>query len=232
MNRPVSFSISLAGHTLCVGLMLLTCKATRESLVIEEPVPVTLLPPTGPAPIAPPTERAETRTPPKETKPAPVTPPKETFKPVFVTKTIVKSEPVRKVEQTKPPTPLKPLEKEQAPPLARTVRERQSETGVSVLAGSSWQYDAVVAGYIKSNWIRPSRAVVGDSPPEVRVAVSIATDGRITHSRVTKSSGVSTLDASALDAIRRSNPLPMGLPSYMARRSYNVTIEFCITDEV
>lgn len=232
MNRRVSFSISLAGHTLCVGLMLMTCKATRESPVVEDPVPVTLLPPASPAPPAPPAERNETRTPPKQAKPAPVTPPKQTFKPVFVERKIPKPEPVQREEWSKPPKPVERLQKEATPSSATSVRRLPQGTGVSVLAGSSWQYDALVASYIKDNWIRPSRAVVGDSPPAVKVAISIATDGRITQSRVTKTSGVSTLDASALDAIRRSNPLPIGLPSYMARRSYNVTIEFCVTDEV
>jgi TonB family protein len=212
--------------------MLLTCKVTRESPVIEEPVRVTLLTPARPALSGPPAERAETRTPPKEVKPAPVTPPKQTFKPVFFTRTSRKSEPVRKAEWSKAPTPLERLEKEATPSPATTVRELQSEAGVSVLAGSSWSYDALVAGYIKSNWIRPSRAVVGDNPSAVKVAVRIAMNGRITESRVTKTSGVSALDASAFDAIKKSNPLPMGLPSYMARRSYDVTIVFCITDEV
>lgn len=232
MNRPLSFSISLAGHTLCVGLMLMTCKATRESPVLEEPVPVTLLPPARPAPPAPPAERNETRTPPKRTKPTPVTPPKPTFTPKIVTRQVRSSEPIRRVEQTKPPTRLERLEKEATPPPARTVPDRQSETGVSVLSGSSLQFDTRVASYIKNNWSRPSRPVVGDSPPAVKVAITIATDGRITRTHVARSSGLSALDASALDAIRKSNPLPMGLPSYMARRSYNVTIEFCITDEV
>ena len=230
MNRPLSFSISLAGHTLCVGLMLMTCKATRESPVVEAPVPVTLLPPAMPVPPAPHVERAERPTPTRETRPTPVTP-RESFKPVFVERKVTISEP-RKVEQTNPPKLVDRLKKEKVPPSVRAARAIPGEAGVSVLAGTSWQYDSLVASYIKSNWIRPSRAVVGDSPPAVKVAIRIATDGRITKSQVAESSGVSALDASALDAIRRSNPLPMRLPSYMARRSYDVTIEFCITDEV
>jgi len=98
--------------------------------------------------------------------------------------------------------------------------------------GGSYSYDAVIAGIIKSNWVRPSRAVVGENPPSVSISIRIAGDGTITRRQITHSSGIGLLDASAVKAIDNSNPLPLGLPSYISSRYYDVTIVFQVTDEV
>ena len=73
--------------------------------------------------------------------------------------------------------------------------------------------------------------MVGNDPPHVSVAIRIAMDGRITRTQIVRRSGIGSLDDSAVKAIQRSNPLPVGLPRDMGGRHYDVTILFRITDE-
>jgi len=124
------------------------------------------------------------------------------------------------------------LEKEtlRTPP-RRTVRERAGVGKLLVPTGGTSSFDAYIAGIIKSNWVRPSRAVVGENPRPVSVAIKIAMDGTITSWRITRGSGNGSLDDSAIKAIERSKRLPIGLPRDMGRRYYDVTIVFRLTDE-
>ncbi|NQT83667.1 TonB family protein [bacterium] len=229
MNRSLSFSISLAAHTACVGFLLLTGKPGRDEPIIVQPCRVTLFAAHAATPSparSAPKVKAPTRRP---------TPPKvrpEPEKPVFVT---------RKSPRRKPPAPVKPsydfqeitkVEREALPEFSpRTIRRNPGVSQVSVPAGVASSFDAQIASFIKSNWVRPSRAVLGEDPPTVSVAIRIAIDGRITRKRITGASGIGLLDASAVKAIERSNPLPIGLPTYMGHRHYDVTIVFRIADE-
>lgn len=234
MNRPISFFISLAGHMGCVGLLFLTSKPWKEKPFVMEICRVTLFAPGKPAssspPGAPPAKSAGERPTVKKAEPAP--------KPVFVTRRITRPSPRPREERAEDFKQLAKLEKEALPrPPSKGIREDGDVGKLSVSGdggssyGGSSSYDALIGGVVKSNWTRPSRAVVGDNPPCVSVAIRIALDGRITQSQVTKSSGISLLDASAVKAIEKSNPLPLGLPSYIGGRYYDVTIIFQITDE-
>lgn len=233
MNRSVSFSISLVGHTACVGFLLLTCSPAREKPIIKEECRVTLL---SPASLSPATRPAETKAPahtaPRRRIETPrPRPPKPTFNPKIVARKVTRKTPDPPVEYPKDFTALRKLDKETTAsrPIPRVANSGRRDGSVST--GSSASYDAIIAGYIKSKWIRPSRAVVGDNPRPVSVAIRIAMDGKITQSQVVRRSGIDVLDFSAIQAIKKSNPLPVGLPSYMARRYYDVTIVFCVTDE-
>jgi len=234
VNRSVSFSISFVGHTACLGLLLLTCNPAKEAQIIKGYPRVTLIAPEG---LVPPSKAPETEAParptPRRRVEAPrVKRPKDTFNPKMVTRTFTRRKAAPPVEYTDDIAPIPKLKKEWTPARRRKSPQTSGARNISVAAGSSASYDAIIAGYIKSNWMRPSRAVVGNNPRPVSVAIRIAMDGKITRTRVVKSSRISVLDASALQSIKKSNPLPVGLPSYMARRYYDVTIVFCVTDDV
>jgi TonB family protein len=165
-------------------------------------------------------------------------------KPVFVARTVPRWNPGAKTERPDDITPLKKLEKEPLPQLPDE-RTGPDTTKLTVVGegnsgysggpggggGGSYSYDAVIASVVKSNWVRPSRAVVGENPPSVSISIRIAGDGTITRRQITRSSGIGLLDSSAIRAIENSNPLPLGLPSYIRGRYYDVTIVFQVTDD-
>lgn len=231
MNRSLSFSISFVAHVTCVAFLMFMGKNAEEKPVVLEVCRVSLFAP-GPLSASPPgpsEKGAAERAPVARARPAP--------KPVFFTTTATRQKP-RRQEPPSDFTEIAKLEREMEPPprpargVAATGRLSVSAGGtLSSSTGGSFSYDALIAAVIRNNWVRPSRSVVGDDPPSVSVAIRIAIDGRITQSRVARSSGIALLDASAVKAIERSNPLPIGLPADIASRYYDVTIVFRITEE-
>lgn len=191
---------------------------------------VTLFAPAGPASPAPPSKPVVKPAPPR---PQPQPPkPKPAEKPVFIERPIVRKKTRPPIEDFSDVREIAKLEQERTPASASRMRQDDVVGRFSPSGGGSSSYDALISGYIKSNWVRPSQAMVGENPPAVSVEIRIALDGRITRREVVKSSGISLLDASAVKAIERSNPLPIGVPSTMGLRYYDVTIVFRITEEV
>ncbi|MDP2896390.1 MAG: TonB family protein [bacterium] len=243
MNRPVSFVISLIGHVLCVGLLLLTAKPASDEPIMMEVCRVNLLAPGRPGPPGP-------LGPPASVPPKPAAPPPTVKKTepapdqAVVIRQAPRWNPRPKPERLPDLAPLKRLEKETLPQPPRELSgERTPSAKLSVLSGGntgysggpggggSYSYDAVIASVVKSNWVRPSRVVVGENPPSVSISIRIAGDGAITRRQIAHSSGIGPLDSSAIKAIDNSNPLPLGLPSYIRGRYYDVTIVFEVTDE-
>lgn len=244
MNRPVSFVISLIGHVACVGLLLLTAKPASDEPIMMEICRVNLLAPGRPGPPGP--IGLPASVPPKSTtQPPSVRKAEAAPEPVIVTRQLPRWNPRAKTERLPDVTPLKKLEKETLSPSPDEMSgERTRAARLSVLSGGntgysggpgggggSYSYDAVIASVVKSNWVRPSRVVVGENPPSVSISIRIAGDGTITRRQIAHSSGIGPLDSSAIKAIENSNPLPLGLPSYIRGRYYDVTIVFEVTDE-
>lgn len=234
MTRSTSFSISAAGHVVCVGLMLLTVKSAKEKPVVVEVGRVSLF--SHPVAAPSPAPKRSTPTPParpRPPKPAPREPKPERSRetPKILTRD-------RQIVVPNPPEPkfdLPPIDRVEPRPLrpVPTNKDRRSDLANAAMSPNQASLlDAYIASFIKSNWNRPSEASVGDDPPPVSVAIRITKDGRITLRGVTCSSGVPELDRSAVRAIERSGRLPRHLLSYISGRHYDVTIVFRITDTV
>ena len=208
----------------------MTCKPARESSTMPDLCQVTLFAPAGPASPAPPSRPAAKPAPPR---PRPQPPkPKPAEKPVLFDINSVRKKPRPPVDDFSDVREVAKLDRERTPASASRMRRDDVVGRFSPSPGGTSSYDALISRLIKSNWIRPSQAMVGENPPAVSVEIRIALDGRITRPKVVKSSGISLLDASAVKAIERSNPLPIGIPSTMGLRYYDVTIVFRITEEV
>ncbi len=201
--------LSLFGHALFVAAMVILPSFRAKPAIPPDAFMVELVAP-APAP-------ARTQT--QATTPPPVTPPKQQVRP----------KPKENVSATtvKPETP-KPLpEKIEPSPAAttppRTVPTQQpypgdsgtpieDDPGVDVdvaLEGDfqfAW-YQASLKAAVYSQWRKPILEGIED-PREVRVTFEILRDGRIQNLRVEQSSGVRTLDRSALRAVSDAAPLP------------------------
>lgn len=77
-------------------------------------------------------------------------------------------------------------------------------------AAFAW-YRAAVTNALYNNWRRPIVSGIRE-PAEVRVAFEIMRDGNVRGLRVQDSSGIPSLDRSALRAVSNASPLP-ALPS-------------------
>lgn len=86
----------------------------------------------------------------------------------------------------------------------------------------SW-YVAAIRNRISSNWLKGTVDPNIRVAPRVYVTFQILRDGRIVNPQVTASSGISSLDRSALRAVYDSNPMPPLPGDYP---SPNVAVEF------
>ena len=162
---------------------------------------------------------------PQPDPPAPQ-PPKEgvtvqTEAPEPVTEKKPEKKPEKPPEKDPPPQPrpqqTQPVETdEQAAPSGDVAGSAAAGASVSALeiggAAFAW-YRASVTNSLYGHWRRPVVSGIRE-PIEVRVAFEIMRDGNVRGLRIEESSGVPTLDRSALRAVSDATPLP-ALPSML-----------------
>jgi len=159
----------------------------------------------------------------------------------------IPEEPVRRPKRpaVKPPTrPEKTLqqridERLRARDESRVERERSEEpvadasppvaqTAVRVSGFPYAWYLSVIQGKVGSNWRQPSARLLADDSLTALVSFRIRRDGTIEAVTVRRSSGRSTVDQSAVKAVRDSAPFPP-LPNDYLENHLDVTIEFSVT---
>ena len=84
-------------------------------------------------------------------------------------------------------------------------------------------YVTAMRNRISSNWLRGTVDPNVRAAPRVYVSFDILRDGRVVTAQITQSSGIPSLDRSALRAVYDSNPMPPLPPDY---RNSRVAVEF------
>ncbi len=189
---------------------------------------------------AAPVEEVQEEAPEPEPEAAPVEPPPEADP---ISEQPVKR-PVRKVVAPPPKRVEKSLEEkiadrlkaqdERRPepaPRAETPKPRtkpSSSTKISAGKVVADYYLTMLQGKITRNWKQPSARFTGGESPTARVSFTVLSSGAITNLRITRSSNWSTIDQSAVEAVRASAPFAE-LPSTYLGDRLDVTIDFTIT---
>jgi len=211
------FFISCLIHIAVVLLLLLvTVKSTR--FLEPEPYRVALVP--GGRPDSAPETVEQTETPKSQPEPKPQTP-------QIITRKVPERKKIKKIETIKPMSEndIKPIA-----PINNTTRTPGGGKGPRISTGGDSVWDMMVRDKITRNWDQPSKAEVGTAPPIVEYEIVVARSGKITDITLKKSSGIPALDGSALEALRKSDPLP-ALPKHITGPSRTVPVNFRIQDE-
>lgn len=177
----------------------------------------------APAKKAPPKKKEEQKKEKKrEKKPA-------AEKPAFSKKSIEEKikERLRKIEEESRES--RWVEPEKAEELLRPAsKEKVAEQGIAGLLNTgeflNVSYNDAVASIIYQAWQPPSKTPADKESATVVVRFKIARGGEISNPRVEKRSGSEVLDASALQAIKESSPLPPLPDDYKGD-----SIEVCMT---
>jgi len=154
-------------------------------------------------------------------------------------KVVPEQKPVEKEPQPQPapqPTPqtdTAPVETdEQATASSDVAGSASAGASVSALeiggAAFAW-YRSSVANALYGNWRRPVVSGIVE-PIEVHVAFEIMRDGNVRGLRIEESSGVPTLDRSALRAVSDASPLP-ALPTALSEPYLPASIVFRLYPE-
>jgi protein TonB len=174
-----------------------------------------------------------------EPEPAPVEPPPEPDpipeKPVKRPVRKVVAPPPKRVERSleeKIADRLKAQDKERPEPAPReeTPKPQAPSGSTKITAGKvvADYYLTMLQGKITRNWKQPSARFTGGDSPTARVSFTVLSTGSITNLRVSRSSNWSTIDQSAVQAVRSSAPFAE-LPSTYLGDRLDVTIDFTIT---
>jgi len=194
---------------------------SRPEPSVAAPAPAPVKKPEPPAP-QPPKEGVTVAT--EEPKPAPEKKPEK--------------KPEKPAEEVPPPqpevqtgTPTGETD-EQAAPSGDVAGSAAAGASVSALeiggAAFAW-YRSSVANALYGRWRRPVVSGIVE-PIEVRVAFEIMRDGNVRGLRIDESSGVPTLDRSALRAVSDAAPLP-ALPSMLSEPYLPASIVFRLYPE-
>ncbi len=211
--RSFFVGISLAAHVVFLAVWMLAPSWSRRPAFAGEAMVVELAGPiAGPRAASPP----EPKEAPKAAAVPKPPPPKESS----VVKDVIKkakAEKVKKKDVEAPPAPSPP-----APPAAGPSRGASDAptgaggAGVQSMALGGLElgwYGLAVQGALASRWMRP---VLEDMRQELSVVVAfdIQRDGRVANARIESSSGVPSLDRSALRAVIEASPLPPVPPTW------------------
>jgi len=164
--------------------------------------------------------------PPPEEKPIPEEPVRQRQRPVV-------TPPPRQPEKTleeKIAERLKSQENSRPREESREERPVQQPSGSTrITAGKVADYYlTILQGKITRNWKQPSARFTGGEAITVRVSFTILRNGDVTGLRVARASGWSTVDQSAVQAVRTSAPFGALPPTYRDDR-LDVTIDFTVT---
>ncbi|MBD3348721.1 MAG: TonB family protein [Candidatus Eisenbacteria bacterium] len=132
---------------------------------------------------------------------------------------------MRAQDETRPDTP---------EPEPRRERERTAAASTRITTGRTvpgW-YASVIKGKVYSNWSQPSARLVTEDSLTATVSFVIQNDGSVSGVRIVRSSGRSTVDQSAISAVRSAAPFPSlaDLEDYL-ENTLDVAIDFTIVRE-
>ena len=122
-------------------------------------------------------------------------------------------------EKSRPPEEAEPSEKRERPPAQST----------RITAGKVADYYlTMLQGKITRNWKQPSARFTGGEALTVRVSFRVLRSGDVAALNVARTSGWTTVDQSALQAVRASAPFAP-LPDTYKDAHLDVTIDFTVT---
>jgi periplasmic protein TonB len=148
-----------------------------------------------------------------------------------------------KVEPRPEPTPVKPQPVKEVkkptkkPPAPRTTAPQKSErvaqdapapsSGTSAAAAAA-SYRSLLASHLQRFKRYPDSARANSERGTTSLNFTVTRNGKVTSSRLARSSGFSSLDQETLALIQRAQPLP-SFPPEMREASVNFTVPFSFT---
>ncbi|ETR77450.1 cell envelope biogenesis protein TonB [Afipia sp. P52-10] len=181
----------------------------------------------APPPEPPKQEVVEEQLPPTPPQPEPVVaaPPKVEPKPQPEP---VKPKPVQQ-QVKKPPAKKPPAPRTTAAPKAeRIAPQAPSASSGAAAAAAAASYRSILASHLQRFKQYPSSARANREQGTTALNFTVTRNGRVTSSRLVRSSGSAALDQETLALIHRAQPLP-AFPPEMRESSINFTVPFSFT---
>lgn len=105
----------------------------------------------------------------------------------------------------------KPMNKQK---LLTSLKQKQAKTGSNTVVSKN--YENNVGAYLYQLWDTPDKSILGAKRPEVKIQLTIAANGQLLSSKILKPSGITAMDKSIQELLKKVKYLPA--PSGGARK--------------
>lgn len=210
-TRKRIFHVVLITHIIVISVILLWGLAV-EFFKPKRPKILTVslyTPPKNPGPPAytPPKAVKTVKTPKKKStkkKPRkkPKKKPKKKWKPAKKIKVSKKMVYVRP-KKTKPR--IKAIDKQK---LINSLKQKNVKIRSNQNTGITQSYESNVGAYLYQLWNTPDKSVLGNKHPEVKIQLNIAANGQLVYAKILKPSGVTAMDKSVQELLKKVKYLP------------------------
>jgi TonB family protein len=140
----------------------------------------------------------------KTTKPKPKPKPKKRWKPakkIKVSKKLVYVKPKKTAPQ------VKPIDKQK---LLTAIKQKYTKIRSDIQSsGAAQNYENSVGAYLYQLWDTPDKSILGDKRPEVKIKLNIAANGQLLYAKILKPSGVTAMDKSVQELLKKVKYLPV-----------------------
>ncbi len=130
--------------------------------------------------------------------------PKKKWKPA---KKIKVSKKLVYVKNKKTPPQVKPIDKQK---LLTAIKQKYTKIRSNTKnTGAVQSYENSVGAYLYQLWDTPDKSVLGNKRPEVKIKLNIAANGQLTYAKILNPSGVTAMDKSVQELLRKVKYLPV-----------------------
>lgn len=98
---------------------------------------------------------------------------------------------------------IKPMNKQK---LLTSLKQKQVKTGSNTAVAKS--YENSVGAYLYQLWDTPDKSILGGKHPEVKIQLNIAANGQLLYAKILKGSGVTAMDKSIQELLKKVKYLP------------------------
>ena len=207
-TRRKIFHVVLITHIVVISTILLWGLAV-EFFKPKKPQSLTVslyTPPKNPgAPVYTPPKAVKTVKPPEKkiTKTKPKKKPKKKWKPA---KKIKVSKKLVYVKPKKTEPRIKPIDKQK---LLNSLKQKNTKIRGSQNTAVAQSYENSVGAYLYQLWDTPDKNVLGNKHPEVKIELTIAANGKLVYARILTPSGISAMDKSVQELLKKVEYLPV-----------------------
>ena len=130
--------------------------------------------------------------------------PKKKWKPakkIKVSKKLVYVKPKKTTPQ------VKPIDKQK---LLTALKQKYTKIRSNIKnTGAAQSYENSVGAYLYQLWDTPDKSVLGNKRPEVKIKLNIAANGQLLYAKILKPSGVTAMDKSVQELLKKVKYLPV-----------------------
>lgn len=101
---------------------------------------------------------------------------------------------------------IKPIDRQK---LINSLKQKNMRIRTNQNTAVAQSYENNVGAYLYQLWDTPDKSVLGSKHPEVKIQLTIAANGKLVYARILNPSGISAMDKSVQNLLKKVKYLPV-----------------------